>query len=209
MGIAILLLAIFRLGVQLRRGAPSLPADLPRWQRAALSSMSRSPLSGPTRVLRSGARTSPGRSETGRKWGVAEVAAIPLPPAPTPHGAQRQWGVGPPLPRRVRPRGSDPRERSCSSSWLRPNRHAIPNAARPRALVRQVTLLTQVRLELCAVRIWRHVKHEDAVCCEPRRLRFEECDEVCELAAALQHKNCACPIGLNSNLPIAMQIYQP
>ena len=33
--------------------------------------------------------------------------------------------------------------------------------------------------------------------------------EVCELAAALQHKNCAGPIGLNSNLPIAMQIYQP
>jgi cytochrome b561 len=32
LGIAILLLAIFRLGVRLRRGAPSLPADLPRWQ---------------------------------------------------------------------------------------------------------------------------------------------------------------------------------
>jgi cytochrome b561 len=32
LGIAILLLAIFRLGVRLRRGAPSLPADLPLWQ---------------------------------------------------------------------------------------------------------------------------------------------------------------------------------
>jgi cytochrome b561 len=32
LGIAILLLAIFRLGVRLRRGAPSLPADLSRWQ---------------------------------------------------------------------------------------------------------------------------------------------------------------------------------
>jgi len=32
LGIAILLLAIFRLGVRLQRGAPSLPADLPRWQ---------------------------------------------------------------------------------------------------------------------------------------------------------------------------------
>jgi hypothetical protein len=32
LGIAILLLAIFRLAVRLRRGAPSLPADLPRWQ---------------------------------------------------------------------------------------------------------------------------------------------------------------------------------
>jgi len=32
LGIAILLLAIFRLGVRLRLGAPSLPADLPHWQ---------------------------------------------------------------------------------------------------------------------------------------------------------------------------------
>jgi cytochrome b561 len=32
LGIAILLLAIFRLAVRLRRGTPSLPADLPRWQ---------------------------------------------------------------------------------------------------------------------------------------------------------------------------------
>ena len=32
MGIAILLLALFRLGVRLRRGAPSLPADLPHGQ---------------------------------------------------------------------------------------------------------------------------------------------------------------------------------
>jgi cytochrome b561 len=32
LGIAILLLAIFRIGVRLRRGTPSLPADLPHWQ---------------------------------------------------------------------------------------------------------------------------------------------------------------------------------
>jgi cytochrome b561 len=32
LGIAILLLALLRLGVRLRRGAPPLPADLPRWQ---------------------------------------------------------------------------------------------------------------------------------------------------------------------------------
>src|ERR1700740_1216340 len=32
LGIAILLLAIFRLGVRLQRGTPPLPADLPRWQ---------------------------------------------------------------------------------------------------------------------------------------------------------------------------------
>jgi cytochrome b561 len=32
MGIAILLLAIFRLGVRLRLGAPSLPADRPLWR---------------------------------------------------------------------------------------------------------------------------------------------------------------------------------
>jgi len=34
LGIAILLLALLRLGVRLRRGAPPLPADLPRWQTA-------------------------------------------------------------------------------------------------------------------------------------------------------------------------------
>jgi cytochrome b561 len=32
LGIAILALALFRLGVRLWRGAPPLPADLPRWQ---------------------------------------------------------------------------------------------------------------------------------------------------------------------------------
>jgi cytochrome b561 len=32
LGIAILLLAIFRLGVRLRRGVPALPTDLPLWQ---------------------------------------------------------------------------------------------------------------------------------------------------------------------------------
>jgi len=35
LGIAILALAILRLGVRLRRGAPALPADLPLWQAAA------------------------------------------------------------------------------------------------------------------------------------------------------------------------------
>ena len=34
LGIAILLLALLRLGVRLRRGAPPLPADLPWWQTA-------------------------------------------------------------------------------------------------------------------------------------------------------------------------------
>jgi cytochrome b561 len=32
LGICILLLAVWRLAVRVRRGAPSLPADLPRWQ---------------------------------------------------------------------------------------------------------------------------------------------------------------------------------
>jgi cytochrome b561 len=32
LGITILVLALIRLGVRLRRGAPPLPADLPRWQ---------------------------------------------------------------------------------------------------------------------------------------------------------------------------------
>lgn len=35
LGIAILVLAVLRLGVRLRRGAPPLPADLPWWQAAA------------------------------------------------------------------------------------------------------------------------------------------------------------------------------
>jgi cytochrome b561 len=35
LGIAILVLAIVRLGVRLRRPPPPLPADLPRWQRTA------------------------------------------------------------------------------------------------------------------------------------------------------------------------------
>jgi cytochrome b561 len=34
LGIAILVLALLRLGVRSRRGAPPLPADLPRWQAA-------------------------------------------------------------------------------------------------------------------------------------------------------------------------------
>jgi cytochrome b561 len=34
LGIAILVLAVLRLGVRLRRGAPPLPADLPWWQAA-------------------------------------------------------------------------------------------------------------------------------------------------------------------------------
>ena len=33
LGITILLLALLRLGVRLRHGAPALPADLPRWQK--------------------------------------------------------------------------------------------------------------------------------------------------------------------------------
>lgn len=35
LGVAILVLAVIRLGVRLRRGAPPMPADLPWWQAAA------------------------------------------------------------------------------------------------------------------------------------------------------------------------------
>ena len=39
LGIAILTLALLRLGVRLRRGAPPLPADLPWWQTAGAKAL--------------------------------------------------------------------------------------------------------------------------------------------------------------------------